>query len=209
MKRKLLTAVAVLLSCIGYAQTKGTSTIGFGANVQTVKNEMNTSDYTRETSNKLFSLSYGYFVEDNKKWTAEISYGNSKILGTNGSEQTSRNIGGNIIYQRYYPIVKTFFAFAGGQAGYSRLDNESPQGNPVYHNSIDVDQYSVGAFGGLAWFLSKRFAFETTLLSANANYANFSQESSGDSVYSSKQTNFNISTTGFINNLGFKIFLLF
>ena len=71
-------------------------------------------------------------------------------------------------------------------------------------------QYSVGAYGGVTWFLSKRFAFETSLLSADMIYATTErEEGSGSNGVKYKTTNFNLSSQGFINNLGFKIYLLF
>ncbi|RZL27640.1 MAG: hypothetical protein EOO96_22210 [Pedobacter sp.] len=70
--------------------------------------------------------------------------------------------------------------------------------------------YSLGAYGGVTWFLSKRFALETSLLSADFAYN--STEATQTAFFSntkSKQTNFNLSSQGFINNLGFKIYILF
>lgn len=72
--------------------------------------------------------------------------------------------------------------------------------------------YSAGVHGGITWLVSKRFALETSLLSAAATYSKTEQTpgsvtESNDSKYTT--TNFNLSSTGALSNLGFKFYLLF
>lgn len=66
--------------------------------------------------------------------------------------------------------------------------------------------------GGLTWFVSKRFALETNLLSASATYAKSERTGTtnvNSSGYKNTYSNFNLSSTGAISNLGFKVYILF
>ncbi|MDR6781816.1 hypothetical protein ABIE26_001696 [Pedobacter africanus] len=208
MKKQILTAIAVLGCLCGYAQTKGTSALGFGANVHSskTKNE-NLPENTSNTTNRNFSLSYGLFVKDNAKLGVELNYGKNKNSNTEGFESSTKSYGANVTYQQYYPLIKKLYAYAGARAGYGETRQESSP-DPTYGN-IKGNQYTIGAYGGVTWFVSKRFAFETSLLSANAFYATYKQKTIGTSVIEHKQTNFDLSTSGVFRDLGFKIYLLF
>nr|WP_068891433.1 outer membrane beta-barrel protein [Pedobacter panaciterrae] len=206
MKKKLLTAVAVLATLCGYAQTKGTSTLGLGVSVTTSKIEFpNQTSADSKTKSSSFSLGYGLFVKDNTRIGLELQYGE----GTgNGSGNDSKSYGGNVTYQQYYPLIGKLYAYAGGKGayGYTKSKLNDPDS---YNSETKSNTYSLGAYGGLTWFVSKRFAFETTLLSANASYGNYKQKVNNATYADLKQTNFNLTTQGFINDLGFKIYLLF
>lgn len=215
MKIKLLTALAVSLSLSGYAQIKGTSALSLGVNVSTNKTEYNDVSGnitvpTSEYKSRSFTLGYGFFVKDNSKIGIELIYGKTKntyddiVIGSKND-----TYGGNVSYQKYYPLLKGLYVYAGGKAGYSY----SKFTNNNSDNISDVtktDKYLVGAYGGITWFLSSRFAFETNLLSANIDYSKSEQNDSTNGYdYKNKNTNFNLTTQGFIDNLGFKIYLLF
>jgi hypothetical protein len=206
MKTKLLlTAIAVCLSYVGMAQTKGTNALGFGINTNTTTNTISGAE--GKTNQNTLSLGYGYFIDDNKKIGIDLSYLSSKQNSlTSASEINGYGI--NASYQKYYPIVKTLFAFAGGNAGYfySKQSNYQPfDGTNYVGNS-----YSIGAYGGITWFFSKRFALETSLLSANMDYSNTKINTylSG-TVSETESTSFNLNTSGVFHDLGFKIYLLF
>lgn len=213
MKKKLLTAIAVLASLCGYAQTKGTNALGFGISSQTSKYDGKTetgATVINESKVNNFTLSYGLFVRDNTKLGLDVSYGNQEyyyVANVSGSK--GKSYGANINYQQYYPLVKKLYAFAGGSLGYgyTKTDNGS-----LYSEDRRSDQYSAGVNGGVAWFFSKRFAIESSLLSASAAYSIDKQRgnnSDGQSSYKNKNTYFNLSSGGAFNNLGFKIYLLF
>lgn len=210
MKKQLFTAFAVVLSLCGYAQTKGTSTLGFGANVSTNKSSSNfgNSENTITNKNRYFSLGYGHFIKDNARIGLELSYGNNTNEQTaNDYSNESKTYGGNISYQKYYPLIKTLYAYAGARTGYNYTRSTDEDSNI---NLNEGNSYNLGAYGGITWFVSKRFAFETNLLSADIVYSQ-SKYKGQDPTYQSKQelTNFNLNTSGFINDLGFKIYLLF
>jgi hypothetical protein len=155
MKTKLLlTAIAVCLSYVGMAQTKGTNALGFGINTNTTTNTISGAE--GKTNQNTLSLGYGYFIDDNKKIGIDLSYLSSKQNSlTSASEINGYGI--NASYQKYYPIVKTLFAFAGGNAGYfySKQSNYQPfDGTNYVGNS-----YSIGAYGGITWFFSKKIRF--------------------------------------------------
>ena len=206
MKKQLLTAIAVCLSLCGYAQTKGTNALGFGI-VSTTEKSSGYSNDNKNTTNT-FTLSYGHFIKDNTKIGVELNYGEYKQETTNFSNLDSKLYGGNINYQRYFPIVKTLYAYAAGQAGYSYTKaTYSGQNNGQGNKN---EQYTIGAYGGVTWFASKRFAFETNLLSANFSYKKAEQVDNNYGTYrKNTRTSFDMSTQGFINNLSFKIYLLF
>lgn len=215
MKSKLLMmGVICAITFTANAQTKGTNTLGFGV---TFNSNKNSSSQTRnESKSNSFSLGYGHFIKDNSKLILQVSYGESKILNDNANYSSNQNdYGGFIGYQKYFPIVKTFYVFAGTRAGYSygSGDVKSLSTVPGYssQSTNTVNNYSLNVSGGLAWFLSKRFALETDLLSAGANYYKTKQTNNNDNSENFSYTNksFNLSNGGLFNNLGFKVYFLF
>lgn len=214
MKSKILTAIAVMASLCGYAQTKGTSALSLGIGVNTNKYDYNSYNngsaevLTREVKTGSFSLGYGIFIKDNAKLGVDLQYATSKEQLDAIVDSRSKGYGANVTYQQYYPIVKKLYVYAGGIAAYSYSKAEYTSQD---FNDRIGNQYGLGAYGGVTWFFSKRFAMETNLLSANFNYSTSEQKSvSGTSGVSNvKSTAFNLSTNGLINGLGFKIYLLF
>ncbi|TCC89299.1 hypothetical protein EZ428_16525 [Pedobacter frigiditerrae] len=206
MKSKLLImGVLCATAFTANAQTKGTNALSFGVNVNTEKYKSPGGE--NETKVNSYSIGYGNFIKDNTKIGFDLNY--SKSENSNGIYNSDiKNYGGNLTYQKYFPLVKTLFAYAGGRGGYNygKQENTSPSQVTAYTSNT----YNVGAFGGITWFLSKRFAFETSLLSANASYTKTEQkENSSGNTFDYKRTSFNLSSEGFINNLGFKIYILF
>ncbi|MFC3562753.1 outer membrane beta-barrel protein [Pedobacter jamesrossensis] len=211
MKKQLLMAAMAVLcfSAPGFAQTKGTSALSFGVNIVSYKNTYDNVEQN-ETKNNLFTLGYGYFFKDNSKMGLELNYGENKYISTNQYEQTTKTYGGNVSYQKYFPIVKTLFAYAGGKAAYATGTQKQSQTQNNANQEYINNSYSIGAYGGITWFLSKRFAFETSLLSADVAYNSSEQtQNTNPSTLKTKNTSFNLSSQGFINNLGFKIYILF
>lgn len=211
MKKQLLfTAMAVAcLSVSGLAQTKGTSALSFGINSNTTKTTYSSAEVKNTTNN--FSLGYGYFVKDNAKVGVDLSYGHGKYENLNNPSNTLKSYGGNVSYQKYYPLYKTLYAYAGGKVGYFSTKEASSITNNNAEQKFNSNQYSLDANGGITWFVSKRFALETSLLSADIVYSSTKQENtpSMGANYSSEWTNFNFSSQGLINNLSFKIYILF
>lgn len=209
-KQLLIVAMATLcLSATGFAQIKGTNALSFGINATSSKNTFNNTDQS-ESKNNVFTLGYGYFFKDNTKVGLELNYGENKYKTTNLYEQKTKTYGGNVSYQKYFPIVKTLFAYAGGKAAYATSTQKQPAVPNYDYQQFETNAYSLGAYGGITWFLSKRFAFETSLLSADVVYSSTEQtQGLNSSISKSKNTQFNLSSQGFINNLGFKIHLLF
>ncbi len=208
MKSKLLIMAALCaIAFTANAQTKGTNALSFGVSTYTTSNSNSVSENEYEAKQNSFTLGYGHFFQDNSKVGLELSYGLSKYNYFNNPSQELKNYGVILSYQKYYPIVKTLFAYAGGKGGYT-MGKESRINTNIEKN--DFNAYSVGAYGGLTWFVSKRFAFETNLLAANASYTIQKRvEASGQNTFESKSTSFNLTSQGFINDLGFKIYLLF
>lgn len=201
MKRQLLTAMAVVLSVCGYAQTKGTNALGFGLGIGSTKTEAN--QITTETKTANFSVGYGYFIKDNTKIGADFYYGRTR--NETSADYETDNIGGLVTYQQYYPLLNKLYAFAAGTTGYSKVEQNLPNGTG-YDQEYKTQLYTLGASGGISWFFSKRFALETTLLNANLGYRTTKLMNSQNNT---KSTDFNISTQGSLTNLGFKIYLLF
>ncbi|WP_316788994.1 outer membrane beta-barrel protein [Pedobacter frigoris] len=211
MKKQLFTAAAVLLSVCGYAQTKGTSALGFGINSNSNKYEYSSPGQSTEnkSTGTSVSLSYGLFIKDNTKLGIDLTYG-EQDQKSGDTEYKTKQYGGNLNYQHYYPIVKSLFAYAGGRAGYTYTETNHTQIS-TSATEVSGNGYNLGAYGGITWFLSKRFALETRLLSADASYSLMKTKGGYSSGDNQKQTttNFDLSTQGFIKDLGFKIYLLF
>ncbi|MFA6277064.1 MAG: outer membrane beta-barrel protein [Pedobacter sp.] len=205
MKTKLMMGVLCVVAFAANAQTRGTNTLGFGVNVNTEK--LKNGVIETESKTNSYSIGYGNFIKDNTKIGFDLNYSKSNYLNATYNSDI-KNYGINLTYQRYFPLVKTLYAYAGGKGGYNYGTQETT--DPNQGTTYTSNTYSVGAFGGITWFLSKRFAFETTLLSANASYTNTEQkENTTNTIYDYKRTTFNLSSDGFINNLGFKIYILF
>ncbi|WEK17460.1 MAG: autotransporter domain-containing protein [Candidatus Pedobacter colombiensis] len=213
MKNKILTAIAVMASLCGYAQTKGTSAVGFGINSQTSKyhyKDASGADKTDENKINSYSLGYGFFIKDNAKLGVDLNYGrNENSYEANVSGTKTETYGFGVNYQYYYPLIKKLYAYAGGNVSYSHSSAENGSTNAEDYKG---NMYSAGVQGGITWFVSKRFALETSLLSAAATYSKTERTSGSATVaqgYKYSYTNFNLSSTGSLNNLGFKIYLLF
>lgn len=214
MKKQLLTAAAVLLSVCGYAQTKGTSTLGLGFGSFTQKSQYTSQDEVeRKASSVGLILGYGYFIEDNVRLGLDLDFNRSKqeYTADESSDNKSNTKGIALSYQRYYPLIGKFYAYAGGKGSYSHYKQEqlAPAGTTSLDFTTEGDNYGLSAFGGLSWFVSKRWALETQLLSAGASYTTSSTTNQGGFERSDKQTNFGLSSGGLFNNTSFKIYFLF
>ncbi|WP_316848246.1 outer membrane beta-barrel protein [Pedobacter psychrodurus] len=211
MKKQLLvTAMAVGISLCGFAQTKGTNALSFGVN--STKSKSSGNNYETESKNNSFTLGYGYFFKDNDKIGLDLTYGINKNFSGSNSNQEQKSYGGNLSYQRYFPLIKTLYAYAGGRASYTYSKNISLYDNAYPQvTNFTSNQYAIGAYGGITWFVSKRFALETSLLSADIAYSKTEQNEVNANNFFTKNeyTSFNLSSQGFINNLGFKIYILF
>ena len=216
MKLNILTWVAILFSLNGYAQTKGNNALGLGVFID---NQTREGSYVSTYESKLrsYSLGYGVFTGVHDKIGMELTYGTqnseSKSLSDSGSsKQDEKSYGGSLTYQHFYPLLKTLYAYAGGKAGYTYSESRTlypDAGSNVGDNSINKF-YTAGANGGITWFLSKSFAFEVNIFTLNATYNTTVQETlDGDVSLKSEGNGFTMNTQGVINNLGFKIFLLF
>jgi hypothetical protein len=190
------------------AQTKGTSAVSFGVNMSSYENKQtNTMEPSsiQTTKNSSFSLGYGYFFKENEKIALEFNYGTNKIDYQNSLIHEIENYGANISYQKYYPLFKKLFAHAGANVSYTYGKQTESSNSQFSYNS---NEYTAGGFGGISWFVSKRLALETNLLSANFGYRE-STQTHQNFASSTKSNSFNLNTQGFFNNLGFKIYLLF
>jgi hypothetical protein len=211
MKKHLLTALAVLLSLHGFSQTKGTSALSLGISSSTNEYypDKLTSDESSKSTNSGVRLGYGLFVTDNNKVSIELIYNHYKQDYTGLSSDKINGYGAALNYQHYFPLIKTFYAYAGGGAQYLRSKSNNDQ-DSLNSRLNESNTYSIGASGGLAWFISKRWAIETTLLSAGALYGDSENTNTSNNLkQTSKTTNFSLSSDGIFNNLGFKVFLMF
>jgi hypothetical protein len=205
MKKYLLIALLVTVSFYGRSQTKGTNTIGMGMSFQT--NEMETPDnYYSERSNANYSLGYGYFFKENQKAGLTLFVrrfkGLNKYPNTGGADvepAISWSYGGSFDYQRYHPLIKQLYIFAGARTGYQFTEAGWES------NEMPSNRYSGGVHGGVSWIPFKRFALEADLLSADLVHIN-SKSEYGSRI---RSTNFDLSSTGDLNGLGFKIYFLF
>ena len=203
MKKLLLTAF--ILTVFGFyagAQTKGTNTLGLGLNFSTQKAKLGNN--SAEIKQNIYSIGYGNFIKDNTRLGISASFTNNSSQVNDADQSTTKGYGGSVNYQKYYPLLKKFYAFAGGSAGYNYSKTE--QGTADVRTSL----YSLGANGGVTYFVSKRFAFESSLLSAAISYSKGKEkDDSGNPPYSNTSTQFNLSSSGAINNLAFSIYFLF
>lgn len=212
MRKQLLTAAAVLLSFCGYAQTKGTNALSLGVSVSSNKNQANvpTGSSTEDVKNNYFNLGYGHFISENSKLGIDLLYMKNTSKSSNAAQNNKTNgYGVNLSYQKYYPLIGKFYAYAGGSGIYTFT--KLTYDDPANRNKVESKDYGLSAYGGITWFIHKRWALETKLLSATAYYSDIDQtnDTESGSIYRNKRTNFDLSTEGFIKDLGFKIYLMF
>jgi len=217
MKLKILTLIAILFSINGYAQRKGTNAISLGISIDNEQQE-DVFVNTQESKSKSYSLGFGFFFNDHDKIGVELLHSNSKnefrsLRQPGGSEADRDSYGGNLSYQHYYLLSKALYLYAGVNGGFthSKYVYTDYYELPIIRSDVQKN-YSSGAFGGVAWFVSKTFAFEVNIISLNFNYNISSEIEESSNDYVSKtgnSTNFNLTTQGLINNLGIKIFILF
>ena len=204
MKKFLLTVLAFSTITLGInAQTKGTNALGFGVTSQRYENSWNENGSMQTQKQNAFSITYGRFIEDNSRLGLTGSLSRGKYEGSSFSSKTD-GFGGGLHYQKYYPLFKKLYAFGGGRVAtfHEKIRNFNGEST----SSGSSRNYSIGANGGAAFFLSKRFAFEAQLLSADFSYTK--TKNAGSSM-NSENSFLNITTKGFINDLGFNIYFLF
>jgi hypothetical protein len=209
MKKHLLTAAAVLMSMYSYGQTKGTNTVNLG--FSSITSEFKGTSYSPfKDKNSQLRIGYGLFVSDNNKVGVDLLYNRSKSEST-GSENSrdTKGYGLGVNYQHYFPIVKTFYAYAGAAGEYSQSKGKMNSTSEAYQ---DTNGYfgSLTANGGLTWFISKRWALETNLISVGAYYAKSEElQTITNDRFSNITKSFNISSAQTFNNLAFKVYLMF
>ena len=202
MKTFLLSATLVVMGYCGYAQTKGTNALGFGIRVS--EGESNQGQDHQEQSNNEFSLSYGHFIKEKVKLSFTGSYGITKNEQANNQIQFSTKFyGGRVAYQKYFNVAKKFFVYADGGAGL--MFNKSSFTNGATNQDMGTE-YSLNAYGGAAYFLSKHIAFEATLIRAGALYYTSKRNDAGSRAVSKS---FNLSSSGSLSNMAFQIYFLF
>jgi hypothetical protein len=211
MKKQLLTAAALLMSVYSYSQTKGTSALSLGISSSTSEYKNSTPETSPifKSKNSGLRLGYGLFVTDNNKVGIELLYDKSTTDYQAGQSRKEKGFGASANFQHYFQVVKTFYAYAGASGKYMQSKGKENDQSPF---GRDTENYhaSLTAIGGLTWFISKRWALETNLVSAGAFYGRTKSYQTGDNnFYSSKDANFNLSTDGLFSNLGFKVYLMF
>lgn len=196
------------------AQTKGMNTIGLGFNSQ--KTEQNTYNqgtvFTMKYTSSIINLGYGHFIKENNRIGVDLLYGKDNTSGTASNEFNSNVYGGNLNYQQYFPLIKKFYAFGGLRAGYSFTKGTLRYPGVFDEQVSRSNSYLIGGAGGVTWFLFKRIAFEAQLLSADLVYTKtriLAESSQSEDAAETTSTNLNLSTSGTINGLGFKIYFLF
>ncbi len=212
MKAKLLImGVSCAIAFNANAQTKGTNTLGFGLGFSKQESTYNGgSGASSESTSKysFISIGYGHFFKDNEKISLDLSYGANNTESSPSNGQKMRDYGSSLSYQKYFPLLKKLYAHGGGKVAYifTKQTNE-----PTNQSDFRSNNYNVGAYGGVSWFLSKRFALETNILSANLGYSKSKQtiDQSPSYIRETESSSFGISTQGVFNDLGFKIYLLF
>ena len=197
---------SLLFAAIGFcakSQTKGTNSIGFGINLNSRDSEQpNSSD---KQSLHQYSLNYGHFIKDNVKIGMSGSYGRQKSETLNSYSYDVTSYGGGLSYQKYYPLFRKLYVYAGADAGYQYSEEAYLNSVPSARN-IKTDTYTVGASGGVAIFLYKHLALEAHLLNASALY---SKRKDVDNDFKTNQKGFQLNSSGALNNFGFQIHFLF
>ncbi|SFB73565.1 Outer membrane protein beta-barrel domain-containing protein [Flexibacter flexilis DSM 6793] len=184
--KKTLCALGLLLasSCLATAQTeKGTKAIGGGFNIST-NNFKDNNNSNRKS--KGFDLSIlptaEYFIANNLSIKAQLGVGYSKYTNeymsysAYSTKNKSNNLSAGAYVRKYIPVIdKKLFVFvdAGLNYGYTKKNtqyNDSYFGS--YETDVKINQYSVGAYSGIAYFISPKFGIESSLLKLEYSHSN-------------------------------------
>ena len=210
MKKYLLLAFLLTAACMLQAQTKGTNTLGLGIGIQNYKFSESFAGTGTVTNQQItgLSMSYGQFSRQNEKAGIDLFYGSSEFSRNPANTYNTYSYGGKLTYQKYVNLTKSLYAFGGGRGGYNyseaRIQGQGLQSD--FSNAVS----SLGAYGGVSWFLSKRFALEADLLSADIAYIKTTEKSRNENGLNKITTGtFNLSSAGAVSTLGFKIHFLF
>jgi hypothetical protein len=195
MKKLILIAIMAMGAFFAQAQTKGMNTVGLGMSLYTSKNNSNQNQSDQKSTNQAYSLSFGHFIKDNQKLSLEL-----QLQRQNNDNNHTNGYGVGLNYQKYYPLFKGLYAFAGGGGDYFNSKSSYETGDSGYKSH----SYSASAFGGLSWFASKRIAIEADLFSVGAQFGT-SKNNFGPST-SSKFTAFYLSTA---SSAGIRVHILF
>jgi len=169
MKKLLLTAAAVF--AFGFANAQEASTEGFAkgnmflsGTVSFGTTDMKSLD-AKETS-FVVAPKFGYFVSENIAIGLGLGFGNAKIEANSGSgkyENKSTSFGA---FGRYYMKTSKFAPFAELNVNYATASNEWIEffGTPTpFGGGVDVNTLSVNVAPGFNYFISDKFALETSV----------------------------------------------
>lgn len=209
MKTRFLLVAMLVGGALGaYAQTKGTNSIGLGFGNSKNKNEYSGGNYSENKSSN-YSLRYAYFIKDNTKLGLSASYNKYENFFGDASKSENKGYGISLMYQKYFQLHKQLYVFAGGEAGYNRSESIRPDyyaGNYVADAKLKGNGYSLGAYGGVSYFLGKHLELDVRVLNASVGYA---KETNKDLNTKNTSNGFSVNTSGSFTNLGFNINFLF
>ncbi len=208
MQKIITLTIVLLLASSTYAQfQKGNTVLGFGLNIQSYKNEMNSYTIPQTTKNTGFSLSgeLGFAKKENRLSGFFINGGYGVLknefptMPIANSKINSYNVGGGYFTRTYKSLGKNFFVFGEGKAGlyYSQQNNNKITSNP-YAQQFGVN---LGLYPGLAYKWNNRFLLElrfTDLISAGYSQ----REETATNNKKNIQKSFSLSSGLGLGNLG-------
>lgn len=198
--KKTLCALGLLLasSYLATAQTeKGTKAIGggFGISTNSSKDNNNTNIKSSRFDISIMPAAE-YFVADNLSIRGQLGAGYSKYKGESPSiyyKTISKSFdwSANVFARKYIPIMdKKLFVFVDAGLGYYH-DNEKLKSYRTDYtpteSTIKTNRYYVGAYSGLAYFISPKLGIESSLLQLEYSHK------STKSTYSDTSNGYDIS----------------
>lgn len=199
--KKILTLVS-LLTTLAFSLTaqikKGSTLLGvdFAFNGSTVKQEG--PGYEVKSTNNGFSTSllFGKAVKENLFIGAGISYSTTKYKqGGTDVEQTTNGFGGSLWGRKYFPVIRSLYAFVNGSAYVNTASNKANNNTAAKTNTLGL---GISIYPGISLQLKKSFYLDASLNNiANIYYTHTKIEQPDNSGGISTQTgnNYGISTS--------------
>ncbi len=209
MKFFILAFFLTATAFFAQAQIKETNSIELGLDMQNLKGVVS-SQYNVKQGQNIYNIGYGRFIQNNVKIGVKLNYGAFSINSSVPSfdfHENAKIYGANLYYQKYYSLLKKFYAFGGGTMGYTYA-KARVESTGVLVETDKENFYELQANGGFAWFLSKHIALESTVLSTGLTYQK-DEKGSPAAQTTNTSTEFNLSSNTVLNGLNFKILFLF
>jgi len=162
----------------------------------TVKQESPGFEVKNTTTGFSSSVLFGKAVKENLFAGAGISYSTSKFKqGATDLEQTTNGFGGSVWGRKYFPVIRSFYAFVNGSVYVNTSSNKANNTTSAKTNTLGV---GISIYPGVSLQLKKCFYLDASLNNiANMYYTHtkIKQPDGSGGVSTQTGNNYGLSTS--------------